>query len=325
MEQVYVESAKTGIIYITDLPIYDYLMRNKDFLEFPELSIKKQDEFLHPDYVLRYINSNEREIKYQDHELTIKYPQNEVNCSSIIYPGYILIENKRLLTQEVTCHSACIMKDNKAILFMGRSGSGKTCLTLDMCINKGYSLMANDSTILKCEDDKLYATGGTKFVFLRYESIKRNIPYLLDAFNNRQVDSNYKLSNEVDSWRKKVRVLPEDIGINPASDKVEIVKAYMVHIDENQNKLYNNPDNSLVSKLFLNEILSENVRGVKTTFLDKNYNPCMYIPSMDTKEHFLFRKQIISNLLNNCELEYISGNINDVTEKIEKDFQLIKR
>ena len=81
MEQVYVESAKTGIIYITDLPIYDYLMRNKDFLEFPELSIKKQDEFLHPDYVLRYINSNEREIKYQDHELTIKYPQNEVNCS----------------------------------------------------------------------------------------------------------------------------------------------------------------------------------------------------------------------------------------------------
>lgn len=325
MEQVYVESAKTGIIYVTDLPIYEYLMKNKDFLEFPELIIKKQDIITESDYVLSYINSSDKDAIFQNNKLIIQYPQDEVNCNSIIYPGYMLIENKRLLTKEVTCHSACITKDNKAILFLGRTGSGKTCLTLNMCINNDFNLIANDSSILKYNDGKIYVTGGTKFVFLRYESIKRNLPFLLDVFNNRDTDMNYKLSNNIDTWRKKVRVLPYEIGVTVANSEVEIVKVYMVHIDENQKVLYNNLDNSLVSKLFLNEVLSENIRGVKTTFFDKNYNPSLYIPSMDTKDHYNLRQEIIASLLNDCEMEYISGNINAVSEKIEKDFQLIKR
>ncbi len=325
MEEVYLESSKTGIIYITDLPIYEYLKKNKDFMEFPELVITKQDKFLNNDYVLRYINSDDKRIDVNNNELVIQYPISEVNCDSIIYPGYLLIEKKRLNTKEVTCHSACITKDGKGILFMGRSGSGKTTLMLDMCINKGYSLLGNDSTILKYKDGKLYANGGTKFIFLRYESIKRNLPYLLDAFNNREVDANYVLSDKVDTWRKKVRVLPDELNIQTDSNEVEIIKAYMVHIDENQNEIYNNLDTSLVSKLYLNEILSENIRGVKTTFMDKTYTPCLYIPSMDSKEHYEVRKLIIDEIIHGCNLEYISGNINDVTNKIDSDFKLIKR
>ena len=325
MEEIYLESSKTGIIYITDLPIYEYIIKNKDFLEFPELFVSKQVDFLNNDYILRYNNSDDKNLIINNNEMIIAYPIDEINCDSIIYPGYILIEKKRLNTKEVTCHSACISKDGRGILFIGRSGSGKTTLMLDMCINKGYSLIANDSTILKLKDDKLYANGGTKFIFLRYESIKRNIPNLLNVFDSREVDANYILSKNIDTWRKKIRVLPNELNIKTNSNEVEIVKAYMVHIDENQKEVYNNIDTSLVSKLYLNELLSENIRGVKTTFMDKTYRPCLYIPSMDTEKHYEFRKQIIDYIINDCALEYISGNINNVANKIDNDFVLVKR
>lgn len=62
-------------------------------------------------------------------------------------------------------------------VFLIRPSSGKTTLSLDLCDKYNYSLIGNDRNVIGFNsDEELVAFDGTKFVFLRYEPIKRNIP-----------------------------------------------------------------------------------------------------------------------------------------------------
>lgn len=62
-------------------------------------------------------------------------------------------------------------------VFLIRPSSGKTTLSLDLCDKYNYSLIGNDRNVIGFNsDEEFVAFDGTKFVFLRYEPIKRNIP-----------------------------------------------------------------------------------------------------------------------------------------------------
>lgn len=59
---------------------------------------------------------------------------------------------------ENAIHCSCIEKDNKAIMISGTSGIGKSSVT-EALLKKGYSLVADDMTVVKIEEDgKAYAT-----------------------------------------------------------------------------------------------------------------------------------------------------------------------
>lgn len=210
MEQIYVESANTGIIYESDLPLYDYFKDKGYFFEFPGLYISKDLINNNSNYHLIYKNSKNQQLKCEGNNMEIYYPIEKLNELSIIYPGYILLENARLQNRAVTCHSACIEKDGKAILLLGKTGSGKTTTAINLCLNYGYNMVANDRTVLRDTGDVLEVIDGTKFVFLRYESIKRNLPNLLDLFTDKESDVNYCSQNKlIDTWRKKSDFYPK--------------------------------------------------------------------------------------------------------------------
>lgn len=326
MEKIYVESADTGIIYESDLPLYDYFKDNGAFLEFPGLYISKDLVNNRTDYHLIYHNSKNPRLKCEGCNMEIYYPIEEINELSIIYPGYILLENARLQNRAVTCHSACVEKDGKAILLLGKTGSGKTTTAINLCLNYGYNIVANDRTVLRDNGNVLEAIDGTKFIFLRYESIKRNLPDLLDLFIDKEVDINYSSQNKlIDTWRKKIRLLPQDLKIDICGKPSEIVKVIMLHIDESQNELITNADNSLVTRLYLNENLSATVRGLYTTFRNSKNIESLYIPPLDSEIHYQLRNDIIDKIMNQCEIEYVSGQISDVSKYIDEKVKKIKR
>lgn len=325
MEKIYVESCNGGILFESELPIKDFLKKNGRIIEFPSLKIYEEN-FPDCNYSLKYINNSNRIFKVND-ELTqiyIEYPISELNQYSIIYPGYLLIEKNHYDNNSLTCHSACVEKNGEASLFLGKVGSGKTSVAINLCCNYGYKLVANDKTVLQFQNNKLHALGGTKFLFLRYESIARNLPNLLSLFSNRPTDFNYSYNEKkVDSWQYKVRVLPEEIGINESTCIPEIKNIYFLHVDENQEKLVVNDGNSLANRLYLNELLSRTIRCMETTFRDKNNIESSYIPSFDCEKYYNFRKELISYMIDTINLEYISGNIHDVSKYVNQK-QLLK-
>lgn len=326
MEKIYVESAGTGIIYESDLPLYDYFKSNGRFLEFPGLFISKDLINNKSDYHLIYRNSKNEKLIYEEKNMRINYPIEKVNELSLIYPGYILLEQARLHNRSVTCHSACVEKDGKAILLLGKTGSGKTITAINLCLNYGYNMIANDRTILRDDEIGLEAIDGTKFIFLRYESIKRNLPSLLGLFTDKEIDVNYRSQGKIiDTWRKKIRVLPQSLNMNICNTPTKIMKVIMLHVDENQSELITNIDNSLATRLYLNENLSATVRGLYTTFRDNRNIESLYIPSLDSENHYQVRRNIISKVINECEIEYVSGSIFDVSEYIDAKVKKMER
>ncbi len=56
-----------------------------------------------------------------------------------------------------TLHASCIVKDGRAVLISGRSGSGKSDLALRL-IDRGASLVSDDYTIVRRVSGKLIAS-----------------------------------------------------------------------------------------------------------------------------------------------------------------------
>jgi serine kinase of HPr protein (carbohydrate metabolism regulator) len=56
-----------------------------------------------------------------------------------------------------TIHSSTVATDGRAVLITGPSGSGKSDLTLRL-LDRGFTLVSDDQTILKRDGDRLLAT-----------------------------------------------------------------------------------------------------------------------------------------------------------------------
>lgn len=199
-------------------------------------------------------------------------------------------------------------------IFLIRPSSGKTTLSLDLCDKYNYSLIGNDRNVIGFNsDEELVAFDGTKFVFLKYESIKRNIPELLGLFPNEKKDS----------WLRKVKVLPDDLSIRVSSN-VPITKSYIIYVDNSQKKLYCRNGDDPANRLYLNELFSMYIRGMYTTFSYKKFRVVGYVPSYDTVQCYKNRTELINAVFESSDLEYVNGNLNAVSEYIsEKQKKLV--
>jgi hypothetical protein len=313
MEKVYIETCGAGLIYESDINIMQFLQKAGDYLEFPGLIVSNEIPQNFP-YIVRYIDDSDKKILCSNEIIEIHYPAIELTPASIVYIGYILMEKQRAEKFMATIHSACVEKDNSAILLLGRTGSGKTTLSLDLCINYDYSLIGNDRNVVGLDsNERFIAFDGTKFLFLRYESIRRNLPELLPLFPEKKLDS----------WLRKTKVLPNELGIKN-SNNTPILKSYIIHIDNNQKKLYSSFGDTPANRLYLNELLSMYIRGMYTTFSDKNFHAIGYVPSFDSEEYYKKRAELIETIFQKTELEYVSGRIKNVSEYInEKQKKLV--
>lgn len=308
MERIYVETSGAGLVYESDMELKQYLEAQKDTLEFPGLKICENIPKGNHDYI-KYRDSELKYIHCCPNGIEISYPSSELTPASIIFMGYILMEKQRMEKYMLTAHSACVGKDNSAIFLLGKAGSGKTSVALKLCLDYDYSLISNDRTVIGLNGErKLAAFAGTKFIFLRYESIKRNLPQLLGLFPEIVADS----------WLTKTKVFPEDIGITKTDSLHRITNSYMVHVDERKSELYVANGDTPANRLFLNEIFSMYIRGIYTTFCDKNFNAQGYIPSYDNEIFYKNRCEIINALLENNSLQYVSGNVDAVSQYIDE-------
>lgn len=294
----------------SDIDLYEMVKDKIDFIDFPEINIEKYNNNEKSKYIVEYMNSDERILQYKEKKTIIKYPIEEMaDGLTVLFMAYPLLEVNRRKKKNLTCHCAGVSINGKGILILGKEGSGKTTLAIELCRKYNAKLIGNDLCVIDYNNlNNLKLLGGTKYIFLRYESIKRNIPDLLKKFDLQDNDK------KIDTWTFKKKVFPEDIEIQVQKDEVDIDSIFIVHIDQ-EKEFFCKDANSLANILYLNENFSRYIRNTCTAMLKDN-NIINYIPSLDNKEFFDERSELINYLFNNKKIKYLSGSIEDVSNYI---------
>lgn len=307
MEKFCIEVMNAKVRYVSDKPLLNYFIKNKDFMEFYDAKIIADDETV--PYVVEYYDSNDlsNPIVVKDNKMIINYPQNELTESNLLYLGFNFLEKQFGEKGMCSCHSACIEKDGEAILLIGEAGAGKTSIAVNLCQKSGYNLISNDMTLIGSDGENLYACGGTKFINLRLLSVKNNMPSLLYLFGN---------DNE-DQWTNKVSIMARNIGINEQYDITLIRTVLFVHVDDRDKFKVSNGD-SWRNNFLLYQNVSSHIRGTAATFVDKRGYPLGYIPSFETVETYEQRRKLINVINNNPNYRYVSGALDDVLDYINK-------
>jgi hypothetical protein len=305
--QCSIVSAGEGVDFYSERDLYSTFKEPAmlaDHLDFLVL-----DKPTNSGYKLFFCDSAESFVNYCGHECRVNYPWIMMNGGeTLLYAAYPLLEDQRQSKNWLTAYSAAVSIDDSGILLLGKSGAGKTSVAVDLCRRYGAELIGNDLIILGLQEEHLIVKAGTKFLFLRYESVKKSLPDLINIFPRVPAEP----------WLYKIKVKPEDVGINIRMAPANIKQVYTVHVDESFSSLYVQDEQNLAAKLFLIENFSRYIKGSCLNILGgNNFKELDFVPSYDKKEYFLFRSKLADLVL--TKTKYISGPLNLVTNYIFKN------
>lgn len=306
MEKFCIDVNGAKVRYISDIPLLNYFLNNKKFMEFYNAQIIEDSPDINHTIIYRDVD-NEQSLIVDNNKMIINYPKEKLTESIILYMGFHYLEKQFGEKGMCSCHSACISKNGEATLLIGEAGSGKTSLAVNLCNDYGYSLVSNDMTLIGSENDEIYVYGGTKFLNLRYLSVESNMPFLKYLFDNQNKDS----------WTNKISVMASDIGIDEEYETLPIKNILFIHVDNRAEFKVSNGD-SWRNNFLLYQNTSSHIRGSAATFIDNRGYPIAYIPPFETKETYDKRKKLLNLINENQNYYYVSGSLNDVINFINK-------
>ncbi len=266
------------------------------------------------EFVVEYTNAPNNEVSYSEKHARITMPFTKLRTGELLlYAAFPFLEVLHQRKMIVTMHAAAIEFSGKAVLLLGKAGAGKTSLALSLCRNYGARLIGNDIVKIGLANGNINTYAGSKYFFLRQESIKRNIPSLLHLFPK----------SKRDAWTNKIYCLPEKLGIDTYVGYAPIAQSYLVHVDETMKYLYVNSADRIDTKLYLNENMSRYIRGTAIALFSEESHFMGYVPSYDTPAFFTMRVKLIETLISNIGIVYLAGSLNDICQHLvsEKESQ----
>ena len=305
--QCSIVSAGEGVDFYSDYDLYSAF--NQPAILADHLDFLMLNKPTNSGYKLFFYNSDVSCVSYLAKECHVSYPWKMMNeGETLLYAAYPLFEDQRQSKKWLTAYSAAVSMGNSGILLLGKSGAGKTSVAVDLCRRYGAKLIGNDLIILGLHGEDMVVKAGTKFLYLRYESVKKSLPDLINVFP----------ITPVEPWLHKIKIKPEDVGVDTISTPVNIKRVYTVHVDESFTSLYVQSEQNLAAKLFLIENFSRYIKGSCLNILGgDNFMQLSFIPSYDKKEYFLFRSKLVDLVL--AKTKYISGPLNLVTNYINNN------
>lgn len=303
-----VQSCGVAVSFLSNLDLYDRFNILAKETYIPDMIVQPRGVEGQP--VLVYINKTEGNyLHFTDTRVEVGYPWEMMRVGeTILYLSYPLMELQRQMQCDLTAHAACVSLDGEGILLLGKEGSGKTSAAIDLCRKYGARLIANDLCVLGCRGGSVIARGGTKFFFLRRESVKRNLPDLLQFFAS---------IPPTDPWLDKVKISHERIGVQCEDAEIRIRSAFLLHVDETKARTIHMSADGIATRLYLNENFSRYIRSSCTVMIGGNDSDYLgYIPSLDQEEFFSMRRRLMLSVTRGCNLEYVSGPLEGVLDYV---------
>jgi len=262
------------------------------------------------EFIVRYTDTSFEPVNYLDNTVQVTMPLEQLQSGEIlVYAALPFLEVLHQRRQVVTMHAAAVEFGGRAILLLGKAGAGKTSLTLSLCRNHKARLIGNDVVKVGLVDGSVQACAGSKYFFLRQESIKRNIPDLLSLFPQ----------SEKDPWTHKIYCSPERLGVTTCEGETLITKSYLVHVDETMEELYTSSADKMDTRLYLNENMSRYIRGTAIALFGQGSQFMGYVPSFDSPDFFNMRVGLTEALISDTKMVYLSGNLHDTCRLIVKE------
>ena len=298
------------------------ILRKGSFIPFiPEYRCVKTKA--QSDYSIIYVEDrlSSARILNGNKTLEIKGPLKEIlEASTIPFRAHFMLEPQRQKDSIFTTQGAGVSKQRKAVLLMGKRGSGKTSITLELCRKYNCNLIGNDLVLVGLKKNKGYFWGGSKVFTLRFTTVKQ---YNTDL-------QKYLKKKTQDEWTNKVNIYPEDLGISVEKESTKIVKAFYVHLESNKSTpLYirkiGDKETSYMGRFFLYEALSRYIRGVCIPIvLGSQFYIGDYLPSLDKPRYHKNRVKFINWLIENLGFYYISGSMDAICNFIINENEFAK-
>ena len=262
---------------------------------------------------IRVIESETPDLRY-DKENQILYvlgnPDVFKDGQSIAWLSYWLMEAQRQAESSFTMHSSALSLDNKGVLLLGHSGSGKTSIMLDLCRRFNGEVISNDLTVVSHDkpSNRMALVDGTKEIRLRLTSVSRNFPDLAHLFPDEQISP----------WENKIVTTPEEIGISSATGQRDLRAIFEVHLDNDyDSSLIVQKVNDIGIKYRLYEDTSRIVRASAISVFSDTKDFLGYIPPLDTEELHNNRVGCIDCMTNEIGVVSLSGgNLRQVSDSM---------
>jgi hypothetical protein len=223
---------------------------------------------------------------------------------------HYILERERAKKGKATIHAAAVSKKGKGILILGKQGSGKTSITLELCKKYGYSLVGNDLVLTGLQKDTGYLYGGTKIFRIRATTIKDY---------NKDLEKFFKM-NSNDEWTRIAIIRPNEIQIMAEKSVVPVQAIYYVHLYPPGHNFIVKEVDKLFSRVYLYQIFSEYIRGSAIIpLIGKDLKFSDYIPPLDTRDAFAKRIKFINWVINNKNYKYIAGELAGICNFIDKN------
>lgn len=229
--------------------------------------------------------------------------------NTIPYLIHYILELERAKNGKATIHAAAVSKNRKGILILGKQGSGKTSITLELCRKYGYSLVGNDLILAGIQDNAGYLYGGSKIFRVRATTVKDY---------NKDLKSFFK-SGSNDEWTQIAVIEPDKIHVLTEKSIVPIHGIYYVHLYPPGHDFIAKEVDKFFSRIYLYQIFSEYIRGSAIIpLIGENLRFSDYIPSLDTKDAFVKRIRFINWIINNKNYKYVAGALADICTFIDQ-------
>jgi len=282
-----------------------------DFIPFiPEWRIGKRENKKLPRLECVFTNNQEVKINEGNNFFISGLFEEFYQSYTIPYFIHYILESERAKKGKATIHAAAVSKNKKGILILGKQGSGKTSITLELCRKYKYSLIGNDLVLTGLQENVGYLYGGTKIFRVRATTIKDYNKDLGDFFK----------SGGSDEWTQITIIEPDKIQVSTERSVVPIHAIYYVHLYPPAHDFIAKKVDRLFSRVYLYQILSEYIRGSAIIpLIGKDLRFSDYTPSLDTKSTFEKRIAFINWIINNKNYKYIAGNLTDICTFIDKN------
>jgi hypothetical protein len=240
----------------------------------------------------------------------------ELICPRLPYIAYNITEKIRQEKLGMsTLHAAAVSTpDGRSLLILGDKGSGKTSLTLALCLDYGCQLIGNDLVLANNQGNQLLIPAGTKIFDIREGVINNYFPELKNYIPNQRKNNPYE---------NKISLIPEQIGIISGQDTQGLLAVIRINLHPHNAEI--KIDEGVRRKeeiLRLRENLARYIKGLVTPLILGEESFGGYFPTMDSPELSEMRDQIIERIICNNFMYVCGSNPRSVAEEIIRRLSL---